>query len=172
MWKQSHSRGFSMTGVFNDFGGSVAERAGEGGGLLVGKVGEFCFVKNEQEDQGDLHVKVDDDDVTAEVVGVVEDVLGPVKYVKRERKANVLEVLVDDAMVMMVDVIKDRANGNDSVVIGKLSLCEERAGERDRQCWGGRDHQEGRSLPRRSLPFPLRLEAQLSIDKAKSRYCR
>ena len=131
MWKQSHSRGFSMTGVFNDFGGSVAERAGEGGGLLVGKVGEFCFVKNEQEDQGDLHVKVDDDDVTAEVVGVVEDVLGPVKYVKRERKANVLEVLVDDAMVMMVDVIKDRANGNDSVVIGKLSLCEERAGERE-----------------------------------------
>jgi len=161
-----------MTGVFNDFGGSVAERAGEGGGFLVGKVGEFCFVKNEQEDQGDLHVKVDDDDVTAEVVGVVEDVLGPVKYVKRERKANVLEVLVDDAVVMMVDVIEDRANGNDSIVISKLSLCKERAGERDRQCRGGRDHQEGRSLPRRSLPFPLRLEAQLGIDKAKSCYCR
>ena len=79
---------------------------------------------------------------------------------------------MDDVVVVVVDGIEDRANGNDSVVIGKLSLCEERAGERDRQCWGGRDHQEGRSLRRRSHPFPLRLEAQLSIDKAKSRYCR
>ena len=79
---------------------------------------------------------------------------------------------MDDVVVVVVDGIEDRANGNDSVVIGKLSLCEERAGERETDDWGGRDHQEGRSLPRRSLPFPLRLEAQLGIDKAKSRYCR
>jgi len=75
-----------MSLYFNNFGDSVAERAGEGDGLLARKVEEFCFVKNEQEDQGDLHVKVDGGDVTADVVGVVEDVLGSIKYVKGEGK--------------------------------------------------------------------------------------
>jgi len=38
---------------------------------------------------------------------------------------------VDDVVVVVVDGIEDRANGNDSVVIVKLSLCEKRAGERE-----------------------------------------
>ena len=34
-----------MAGVFEDFGGDVAERAGVGGGLLVGVVEAFCAVE-------------------------------------------------------------------------------------------------------------------------------
>jgi len=37
-----------VAGVFEDFGGDVAERAGEGGELLVGRVEELCNVKDEQ----------------------------------------------------------------------------------------------------------------------------
>ena len=44
--------GVSVTHVFNDFGGDVAERASERGELLVGKAEEFSLWKDEQENQG------------------------------------------------------------------------------------------------------------------------
>jgi len=45
---------------------------------------------------------------------------------ERERKSSVLEVPVDDAVaVEVVDGIKNRVDDNNSVVLGKFSLCED-----------------------------------------------
>ena len=55
-----------MAGVFEDFGGDITERAGEGGELLAGRVEAFCTVEDEHrsgEWTGDVHTKVDDDNV-------------------------------------------------------------------------------------------------------------
>jgi len=41
----SDVEGFSVVGIFDDYGGDVAKRAGEGSGLLVGKTEEFFSVK-------------------------------------------------------------------------------------------------------------------------------
>jgi len=45
---------------------------------------------------------------------------------QRERKSSVLEVSVDDAVaVKVVDGIENRADDNNSVVLGKLALCKD-----------------------------------------------
>jgi len=62
----------------------MAKRAGERSELFVSREGAALW-KDEQkgsqgwEMDGDLHAKVDDDDVTVRVIGMVKDVLGSVK---------------------------------------------------------------------------------------------
>jgi len=80
-----------VPGVFIDFGSDVAERAGDRGELLVGGVEESGSMKKMKEQRGekwmeDSHAKVDDDNVTVEVLGAVEDVFGSVMWVKRQRE--------------------------------------------------------------------------------------
>jgi len=80
-----------VPGVFDDFGSDVAERAGERGELLVGRVEESGSVKKMKESRGgkwmgDSHAKVDDDNVTVGVLGAVEDIFGSVMWVKKQRE--------------------------------------------------------------------------------------
>jgi len=82
---------FSVAGIFEDFGGDVAERAGAGGGLLVKGVEAFWAVEDEHRNgewTGDVHAKVEDNNVTVRVRGAVEDVLGSATSAKGERKAH------------------------------------------------------------------------------------
>jgi len=71
--------GVSMASVSDDFGDDVAERTCKRGELFVGRMEEFFLCKNMNKGgvDGDLHAKVDDDNVG--VVEMVEDVLGSVK---------------------------------------------------------------------------------------------
>ena len=70
---------FLVVGVLDDFGDDITKSAGERGELVVGRIQEFSCVKRwTNESQGwemDLHAKVDDDDITIGVVGVIADVL-------------------------------------------------------------------------------------------------
>jgi len=80
-----------VPGVFDDFGSDIAERAGERGELLVGRVEEFGSMKKMEEQRSgkrmeDSHAEVDDDNVTVGVLGAVEDVFGPVAWVKKQRE--------------------------------------------------------------------------------------
>ena len=99
-------------------------RSRKRGELPVGRIREFCsvkrWIKGGQGWEIDLHAKFDDDDVTNGVrwrgrwrswvcqVGEGREM--------RERKANVREVSMDDAMVEVVDGIKDWADDGDGVV--------------------------------------------------------
>jgi len=83
--------GFSVPGVFDDFGSNVARRAGERGELFVEGVEEFGSIKKMKKQRGgkwmeDSHAKVDDDNVTVGVLGAVEDVFGSVTCVKKKRE--------------------------------------------------------------------------------------
>ena len=77
-----------MAGVFEDFGGNVAKRAGKGGKLLVRGMRAFWAVEDEHrsgERTGDVHAKADDDNVAVRVRGLIEDVLGSTTSVNEER---------------------------------------------------------------------------------------
>jgi len=77
-----------MAGVFEDFGGNVAKRAGKGGELLVGGMRAFWAMEDEHrsgEWTGDVHAKADDDNVAVGVHGPIEDVLVSATSVNEER---------------------------------------------------------------------------------------
>ena len=112
--------GFSVASVFENFRGDVAERAGEGGELLIGGMGVFWAVEDEHRRgrwTGDVHSNVG-------VRGAVEDVLGSATSVKGERKAH-LRSLDDSVAVKVVDggkdAVKELAAGSefkDEAVLG------------------------------------------------------
>jgi len=59
-------RHFAVAGVFDDFGGNVAERAGE-------RMDEFRFVKRGVQGwKMDFDAKFDDDDVTVKIVAAAQ----------------------------------------------------------------------------------------------------
>jgi len=80
-----------MSSVFNDFGSNIAKRASERDKLLVRGVKEFGSMKKMKEQRGrkwigDSHAKVNNDNITIRVLGVVEDVFGSMIWVKRQRE--------------------------------------------------------------------------------------
>jgi len=123
------AHGFSVAGVFLRLWGKLVKRVGDRCELLVGKLEEFCSVKRREkkgggqgwETDGDLHVEVDDDSGRgySRICKVGEG---------RERKASVLEVPVDSAMVVeTVDGIVDGADDGDRVVLCKLPFARTRS---------------------------------------------
>ena len=91
-------------------------------------------------------------------------------------------------VVEVVDDIENRPHDGDGIVLGKLALCEDTVnarlealvlkgcagrGQGERQTMLGWLRLVRRSIEVQALAsFPLRLEAQPSVDKAKSRQGR
>jgi len=76
------------------------------------------------ERMGDVHTKVDDDNVTVWVHGAVENVLGSATSVKGEEGA--LKVAVDDVLaVEVVDYTEDGAYDSGGIIVGEPAARED-----------------------------------------------
>jgi len=87
------SKGYPWPVFLGTSGGDVGKGADEGGELLVGRVEAFWVVEDEHRSDrwtGDVHAKVDDDNVTIGVRGAVENGLEPVRSVNGEREWRAL----------------------------------------------------------------------------------